>query len=144
MRKHGTQVARRPSFVKGDRILFQQTTPSAGWTKETTAAYDDSSPRIVTGSASNGGSVAFSTLFARTATDGYTLQVADIPAHVHRQSYVSDSGSGTTQSQSVNTANTASIATNNTDTQSTGGGGSHAHDIDMQVRYYDCCIGIKA
>lgn len=76
-------------FPTGTRLMFQQTTAPTGWTKDTTAALNDSILRIVTGVVGSGGSAAFSTWNAVTSTGSYTLQTADIPSHSHT---ASDSG----------------------------------------------------
>jgi hypothetical protein len=58
-------------FASGTRISFQQSTAPTGWTKDTT--FNDCSLRIVSGTASSGGSNAFSTVNAQTAVGGHTL-----------------------------------------------------------------------
>jgi hypothetical protein len=89
-------------FASGTKLLFQQTTAPTGWTKVTT--YDNYALRIVSGSVSTGGSVAFTTAFAsqtpsgtvsttNTATtatgtlsgsvDGTAISTAQMPAHNH-------------------------------------------------------------
>ncbi len=70
-------------FPSGTRLLFNQTSAPTGWTKDTTAALNDTILRIVTGTVGSGGSTAFSTFNAQTATASYTLASADIPAHTH-------------------------------------------------------------
>src|SRR5574343_1098734 len=70
-----------PTFPAGTRMLFQQSTAPTGWTKDTTV--NDKALRVVSGAVGSGGSVAFSTLFGRTATDGTTLTVAQMPGHGH-------------------------------------------------------------
>src|SRR5262249_32277635 len=72
------------AFPSGTNILFQQTSAPTGWTKQTT--HNDKALRVVSGTASSGGTVAFSTCFGRTATDSYTLLTADIPSHTHTNS----------------------------------------------------------
>ena len=49
-------------FPSGTRTLFNQTTAPVGWTKDTSAAYNDACPRLVTGSVGTGGSTVFSTI----------------------------------------------------------------------------------
>jgi hypothetical protein len=65
----------------GTAMMFQMDTPPVGWTKQTT--HNDKSLRLVSGTPATGGSVAFSTLFGRTATDPVTLAVGHLPAHSH-------------------------------------------------------------
>lgn len=56
------------SFPSGTLMLFQQTTAPTGWTKQTT--HDNKALRVVSGTASSGGSVAFSTAFASQSVSG--------------------------------------------------------------------------
>ena len=53
----------------GTRMLFQQTAAPTGWTKDTT--HNDKALRIVSGTASSGGTLSFSTVFGKTVTDGH-------------------------------------------------------------------------
>ena len=55
-------------FAAGTALLFQQTSAPTGWTKVTT--YDNAALRIVSGTASSGGSVAFTTAFASQTPAG--------------------------------------------------------------------------
>ena len=57
-------------FAPGTRMIFAQSTAPTGWTKDTTAALNDSALRIVTGSAGTGGSVNFSTAFTNKTVSG--------------------------------------------------------------------------
>jgi len=113
--------------------FFQASAPTA-WTKLTTN--DNAAIRIVSGTGGGtGGSVNFSTAFAsQTPTGtvgGYTLSTAEIPSHLHSNSFTTGgSFGGTTGSGTY--ANTGS----------TGGGGSHAHSftgsaINLAVKYLD-------
>ena len=54
----------------GTVMIFKQTAAPTGWTKDTTAALNDSALRIVTGTASSGGTVAFTTAFASQSVSG--------------------------------------------------------------------------
>jgi hypothetical protein len=79
----------------GTVMLFVQTSAPTGWTKSTT--HNDKALRVVSGSASSGGSVAFTTAFASQAVTGtvasYTLTTADIPSHNHSATSTSTSSS---------------------------------------------------
>lgn len=119
-------------FPSGTLMLFQQTTAPTGWTKQTT--HNDKALRVVSGTASSGGSVAFSTLFGRTATDAHTLTVAQIPAHSHVGSTYSGAG--------LNDYAPGSNAFNGV-TGSAGGGGAHSHNLDLRVNYVDLIIASK-
>lgn len=124
--------------------FYQSATP-AGWTQVTTAGLGQSAMQIVIDSSggTTGGSIAFPTVFGRTATDSYTLLITDIPAHTHNIAYP-----GNTQFN-VNTglngvegplgSGGASAATT-----PTGGGGGHTHPINLQVQYSNWMVASYA
>lgn len=135
----------------GTVMLFVQTTAPTGWTKSTT--HNDKALRVVSGAASSGGSVAFTTAFASQAVTGtvasYTLTTADIPSHNHTAtSSVTDSGHthsytapaiggaavsaggvpiATAGSQNGTTDGSTTGITVSTSIGNTGGGGGHTH-----------------
>jgi hypothetical protein len=78
-------TAKVDAFPSGTVMLFAQTAAPTGWTKSTT--HNDKALRVVSGSASSGGSVAFTTAFASQAVSGAvgatTLTSSQIPAHTH-------------------------------------------------------------
>lgn len=122
----------------GYPMPFYSAAAPTGWTQNT--SLNDYALRIVNSTgAGTGGSVNFSTLFARTSTDSYTLQTADIPSHSHGVTGgtkgsantvgVQDGGSFT----GLYTAATITIS-------NTGGGGGHSHGMDMRVKYADFII----
>lgn len=150
------------AFDAGTRIGFQQTTAPTGWTKDTTAGLNNSSMRIVTGSASSGGSVDFTTAFASqtptgsvtitsvTGTAGATtLTTPQIPSHTHAVGAPFSAGGPTNYTQVGSGPQVISGAT--------GGGGSHDHPfsfssgsgtfsgsaINLAVKYYDFIIASK-
>jgi hypothetical protein len=55
-------------FASGTAMMFVQTTAPTGWTKSTT--HDNKALRVVSGTASSGGTVAFTTAFASKAVSG--------------------------------------------------------------------------
>ena len=57
-----------PGFASGTVMLFVQTSAPTGWTKSTT--HNDKALRVVSGAASNGGTVAFTTAFASKSVTG--------------------------------------------------------------------------
>lgn len=60
-------------FDTGTRMIFAQTTAPTGWTKDT-SSYDNHALRVVTGTASTGGSVDFTTAFtSQTPTGNVTV-----------------------------------------------------------------------
>ena len=121
-------------FASGTRLAFNQTAAPTGWTKDTTAALNDSIMRIVTGTIGSGGSTAFSTFNGQTATAAYTLTIADIPSHNH----TGGGGNGAT----VNTGKgaTSRVAAS---TGFTGGGGAHSHGLTTSIKYNDFIIASK-
>ena len=138
-------------FPSGTNMLFVQTAAPTGWTKVTT--YNDYALRVVSGTASTGGSVAFTTAFASQTPAGTvgtsgatTLSTSQIPSHIHSKT-TSTFGSATQQVQigSATTTNDAFY------TDATGGGGSHTHTggtftgtaINLAVSYVDTIIATK-
>jgi microcystin-dependent protein len=130
-------------------LIFKQTAAPTGWTKVLTN--NDSALRVVTGTASTGGSVAFTTAFASKAVTGtnaasgaYTLATAEMPAHTHNLNYSTNfSGS----SRVLRTDGSSGLFA----TTSTGGGGSHSHSaaaftgtaINLAVAYVDVIVATK-
>ena len=131
-----------PAFASGTRIGFQQTAAPTGWTKDTTAAINDSILRFVTGTGGgSGGSVGVSTWTAQTTTGSTTLTTAQIPSHTHTLSgswSVSGAGPITFTSGSINSSGGV---TGQAD--ATGGGGSHDHSLTQNIKYYDSIIASK-
>jgi hypothetical protein len=126
-------TAATSEFTSGTVMLFVQTAAPTGWTKSTT--HDNKALRVVSGTASSGGSVAFTTAFASGSTGATTLSTAQIPSHSH--SYPSrTAGSGV---QGLHTGNNAPAV----NSSSTGGGGSHTHSLSLNVQYVDVIIATK-
>lgn len=133
----GVPVGVTPPFPAGTLMLFAQTTAPTGWTKSTT--HNDKALRVVSGTAGSGGAVAFSTVFGRTATDGMSLSVAQMPAHTHSTNVFTTEGAGFGYYASGNPLMNAG----NIQTSSAGSGASHAHNIDLRVNYVDVIIASK-
>jgi hypothetical protein len=66
---NGTTWTSASLFDSGTRMIFAQTTAPTGWTKDTTN-YNQHALRVVTGTASTGGSVDFTTAFASQTPTG--------------------------------------------------------------------------
>ena len=126
----------------GSLMLFQQSSAPTGWTKGT--AHDNKALRVVTGSASSGGSNTFAAAFNNNqtvsgttsstsvtitgSTAAHTLTISEMPAHTHTEGGTQEFG--TTSSTSTGVRNTGNSSPGNQfETQSTGGGGSHSHDV---------------
>ena len=151
------------AFASGTAMLFAQTAAPTGWTKSTT--HNNKALRVVSGAASSGGSVDFTTAFSSQAVSGTvgdtTLTTSQIPSHSH---FVAISGTSGTPISSSNTltssgnqdpsgyqnyalsggAGTATLG----NSSSTGGGTSHTHTftgtaINLAVSYVDVIIATK-
>ena len=154
-----SQGATVDAFPSGTVLVFAQTAAPTGWTKSTT--HNDKALRVVSGSASSGGSVAFTTAFASQAVSGTvgdtTLTTAQIPAHNHGVNdpgHVhilggSNLGSGSTgYSGAPGGATPTNSAVTGISIQNAGGGGSHTHSftgtaINLAVQYVDVILATK-
>jgi hypothetical protein len=139
-------------FPAGTAMLFLQTTAPVGWTKST--AHNDKALRIVSGTASSGGTTAFSSVFAAR-----TITTANMPSHSHTgttgnnsvshthqyqgagSTGVPDYGSGTALINSTTlTSGPASALHTHSFTTATSGSGT---SIDFAVQYVDAIIATK-
>jgi len=82
-------------FPTGTLMLFQQTAAPTGWTKQTT--HNDKALRVVSGTASSGGTTAFSTAMGTPSVTG-TVGISGAPSTGNLAVSVSGSISGTTLS----------------------------------------------
>lgn len=130
-------------FAAGTVMLFAQTAAPTGWTKSTT--HNDKALRVVSGTASSGGSVAFTTAFASQAVNGTvgstTLSTSQMPSHNHS---ISVYETGTTGGVTMGNANFVQSL----GTSSAGGNGSHNHSfsgtaINLAVQYVDVILATK-
>jgi hypothetical protein len=136
----GSSLTNIEPFDSGTLMLFQQTTAPTGWTKQST--HDNKALRVVTGTASSGGSNTFSGVFNTAvavsgtsnnstvtisgSTAGHTLSLSEIPSHRHLEGGHVEFGTGDSVSAGVrNTGNDGGARRYYTDYQ--GGGGSHSH-----------------
>ena len=143
---NGSALGGTPQIPSGTQMLFVQASAPTGWTKQTT--HNDKALRVVSGTgAGSGGSVAFSTVFGRTATDGHQLTVAEMPSHTITINYSNVAPSGTTKGlrQPSGTLSGDSIQTidGTFTSNSVGGDGSHTHPMDIRVQYVDVLICSK-
>jgi hypothetical protein len=152
------------AFDSGTVMLFAQTSAPTGWTKNTSSG-NQHALRVVTGTASTGGSVDFTTAFASqtptgsvsiTAVSGSagatTLSTPQIPSHAHDIT----GGSPSAYRGPIRIA-TDSPNQNPVNSGSTGGGGSHTHPfsfssgsgtfsgnaINLAVKYVDVIRATK-
>ena len=141
-------------LASGTLMTFQQTSAPTGWTKQTT--HNNKALRVVSGTASSGGTDNFSTVFANTSTDSYTLLEADIPAHTHGSAGAHTHGlpvfsgegssnviSGYSSNQNPNFILTSDSSGTHTHT-SFGGDGGHSHGLsNFDIQYVDLIIASK-
>lgn len=143
---NGTDVAwaAAAAFDAGTLMLFQQTSAPTGWTKQTT--HNDKSLRVVSGTASSGGTTAFTSVFASRAvsgtTDATTLDTTQIPSHAHSYTFRSTFG-GLGPGSAANWRGDLGVGTG-----AAGSGGSHTHTLsgatlDFNVQYVDLIIASK-
>lgn len=137
-----------PVFLTGDvgtKAVFQQTAAPTGWTKDTT--HNDKALRVVTGTASDGGSDAFTTAFgAGKTTGGHTLTEAEMPSHDHDGSgtVTADAavgGSGRIHASFAGGSISARSAT--LTMPNTGGGDPHDHTLALDLAYVDVIVATK-
>lgn len=137
------------SFPAGTRMLFQQSTAPTGWTKDTTV--NDKALRVVSGAVGSGGSVAFSTVFGRTATDGTTLTVAQMPSHQHqiKDTFGQDlharlTAGNQTYIRGIRTVEDIGVNSYTMyKTEAAGGNAAHSHGLDLRLAYIDVIIATK-
>lgn len=125
-------TAASAAFPAGTVMLFVQTAAPTGWTKSVT--HDNKALRVVSGTVGSGGSVAFTTVFGRVATDAHTLTTSEMPSHNHSAPTNSGTGGHGWYYYSAGDQYGSSYA---------GGGGSHSHSIDMRVQYVDVIVATK-
>jgi hypothetical protein len=142
-------------FSSGTRMTFNQTAAPTGWTKDTST--DNAGFRLVSGSASSGGSVDFTTAFSSSravtvtsissSVGATTLSTPQIPAHAHtvKDAFLYNGP------PNISEGGQRSTVPNNI-TDSTGGGGSHDHPfsfssgagtVNLAIKYVDLIIAQK-
>jgi hypothetical protein len=165
-RGNGANLTGVQPFPTGTLMLFQQTSAPTGWTKQTT--HNNKALRVVSGTASSGGSTAFTSVFtSRTPTgtvsgsnsggsvSAHTLTTAEIPSHTHA------SGSDTRTGSGVDWPTGGGVLVNDVGssraTGATGSGQAHSHGftnptwsgtfsgsaLDFSVQYVDLIIASK-
>jgi hypothetical protein len=126
------------AFASGTKLLFQQTSAPTGWTKDT--SQNNKALRVVSGTASTGGSVAFTTAFASGSTGNTTITTSTMASHNHSYSggpFGTPFPAGGLDSSGGGAA-FAGFTINNT-----GGDGAHSHSLSLDVQYVDVIIATK-
>ena len=157
-------------FPAGTALLFQQTSAPTGWTKVTTN--NDAALRVVSGTASTGGSVGFTTAFASQAVSGTvastgsttatgtvgatTLSTGQMPSHTHTTTPYAPGGAAAYLASGYNSFFDGGSGVSG----AAGGGGSHDHTftgaghthtsgaftgtaINLAVKYVDVIVATK-
>lgn len=139
-------------FPSGTAMLFVQTNAPTGWTKSLT--HNNKALRVVTGTASSGGTIAFDVAFASRALSGSvgstTLTIPDIPAHNHSVTLTITADNNESGGGQIGVGGGGSDSNFNfTETTSnTGGSTGHAHGLTMNnlnidVQYVDVIIATR-
>lgn len=135
----------------GTKMLFQQTSAPTGWVKDTT--HNNKALRVVTGTASSGGSVDFTTAFASQSVTGTvgntTLTTAQMPSHTHGVPRYASSGTGYGQDGQYVAGGYANLTNYTTTSDAAGGDQPHSHSftgssINLAVQYVDLIICTKS
>jgi hypothetical protein len=131
-------------FASGTRMIFQQTTPPVGWTKEVNSAYNDSALRIVTGTAGSSGTVEFSTVFSGSGLVGSsTLSAAQGAVHAHSiNAPVPTGGTTGTGGSRGNVMSGTQTDFVQTSIANSSGGSSHNHTIPA-LKYRDVIVAVQ-
>jgi hypothetical protein len=153
-----SSVVPQPEFFSsGTRMTFNQTAAPTGWTKDTST--DNAGFRLVSGNASSGGSVDFTTAFSSSravtvtsmsgSAGATTLSTPQIPSHKHN---VAISGGGGGPQEAIDAPTSGTTFSNLDAVLNTGGGGSHTHPfsfstgagtVDLSIKYVDLIIAQK-
>lgn len=150
------------AFPSGTLMLFVQTLAPTGWTKSTT--HDNKALRVVSGTVSSGGSVAFTTAFGTPAVSGSvslsgtvgstTLTTTQMPSHAHNLAMYNYYNPASGARVNVNPSSGSGRQVTSGVIENTGGGGSHDHSFSgsgslssatatINVQYVDVIIATK-
>ena len=114
----------------GSQTIWYNASAPSGWSA---VALNDYGVQIVSNGSGGvtSGSVAYSTLFARTTTDSHTLTTNEMPSHPHTYgvTYGAAPGGSNQVASVLSTSGGTTITTT-----STGGGAAHNHGLDMRVQ----------
>lgn len=129
-------------FASGTGLLFPQTSAPTGWTKQTT--HNDKALRIVSGTASSGGTLDFSAVMTTVASDNTTLGGGQNGTHTHDLTYdnASNTSTGGGQTRVTDLRNGGAGAKTATG-QSAGASNPHFHNVDLRIKYVDAIIATK-
>lgn len=167
----GSSLTNIEPFVAGTKMLFQQTAAPTGWTKQTT--HDNKALRVVTGTASSGGSNTFSGVFNTAvpvsgtsnnstvtisgSTAGHALTQAQLPSYTLTPSQRAKTEDKGTLNRGSSSGGGASyeyldIPSGGSDQAHSHGAGTlagdnHSHtytsNLELNVQYVDLIIAAK-
>ena len=149
----------------GSRMLFQQTAAPTGWVKETSS--NNVALRVVSGTASTGGTVAFTTAFtsysvaisgntgnkaAGGTVANHTLSNARIPSHTHSYNRPAGGSGGGGKSSTISGSSAANTGASGGSQAHNHGftGSNHNHSfsgsstVNVDVQYVDVIIATKS
>lgn len=124
------------SFPATTRMIFQQTAAPIGWTKDTTSV-NERALRVVSGTASAGGSVNFTTAFASSRATSSEASHTHSGTTLTAGTITGTSTLGPGGQPAVSNPHTHAITGN------TGAGSSHSHTSNLAVLYLDVIIAVK-
>jgi hypothetical protein len=116
----------------GTSMLFIQTSAPTGWTKST--AHNDKALRVVSGTASSGGSVGFTSAFASQAVNG---SIANTTATGTVSTSVTGTIGNTTTTATVSTSISGTVGNTTLSTAQMPSHGHSALDASNAVTFYD-------
>ena len=108
-------------FPSGTRMIFQQTSAPTGWTKDTSDT-NQRALRVVSGSASSGGSVDFTTAFASKSVSGSV-------ANTTQGGSIANGGNNTNNANSSGNVNNHTLSTSRMPSHKHIGGDRNIHDM---------------
>jgi len=136
----GMNPAGNPSdFAPGVRMMFQQATAPSGWTKDVSAVYNESSPRIMTNFVGTGGSQDFASVFTSnqptTTVGNHSHGVGSVVVSLPTATGIGEIVSGAEFYAHGTHVHTLSGFTDSA--------GSHNHTTNLAVKFTDFIICTK-
>jgi|SRR5882724_1816234 len=126
------------TFPPGTVLCFQQTAAPTYWTKQTT--HNDKALRVVSGTASSGGTNAFSTVMAQTTVGNHTITQSELASHGHSV------GGGVWLNSAGGSVDNALGGAPGYTTPTIANAGSdvaHNHTIALSIAYVDLILASK-
>lgn len=123
----------------GTLQIFYQTAAPTGWTKSTT--HNNKALRLVTGTASSGGTNSFTATFTNRNVDNFSLTSAETPLHSHDFIFTGETSGLSSANKAAGARNSDSF--NNENISNSGSSSAHNHGVDFSVRYVDVIIASK-